>query len=79
MHKRTAHGELEATEESEQALYEQQMKGEPTVNSSVKRSLPVEPAASQLHCAALCCLILLFSILPAWLPFRDLDKHEAIG
>uniref|UniRef100_A0A670JCW6 Transcription factor IIIA n=1 Tax=Podarcis muralis TaxID=64176 RepID=A0A670JCW6_PODMU len=26
MHKRTAHGELEATEESEQALYEQQMR-----------------------------------------------------
>ncbi|XP_060087432.1 zinc finger protein 76 isoform X3 [Heteronotia binoei] len=32
MHKRTTHGELEATEESEQALYEQQMKDTALMN-----------------------------------------------
>uniref|UniRef100_A0A8D2KZG7 Transcription factor IIIA n=1 Tax=Varanus komodoensis TaxID=61221 RepID=A0A8D2KZG7_VARKO len=36
MHKRTTHGEVEATEESEQALYEQQMGGELAMELSKK-------------------------------------------
>lgn len=45
MHKRSAHGELEATEESEQALYEQQLEGE-GAGSGRRAAGPLGPLAA---------------------------------
>lgn len=52
MHKRSAHGELEATEESEQALYEQQQLEGEGRGQEVRGDKPGRPMAVQWQVSA---------------------------